>query len=364
MIRKAGRDPSIPALVLLALALVAGAGSLSASQARSAETPAEFWRIPVWVQPVAWQDDTALNPDSCVGRLQPRSDSTRQQPRTMTVRFLRSRRVEARADFGGYRVYRCTNSSDTSTAVLLRRYSVNKGDSPLWHFSRVDTSSAGSLPFKCGGMVAHDSVLTFVDPDSSGNLVKVCREVDHLGRCVSLRDSVWAFVAPPGPHDGFRTWYTVTYEAKNLIDNTYEDLFVPDSSDTSKCGPPPWRPGNCPNLNHKSANMTAEPIEPTGGPTGNLQAVAVVPNPFRGREAWDRPDGNEVHFINLPPRAKIRIYTVAGDLVRELSHNDPTRDFERWDLNNTNGKAVASGVYMYRIESGSFSVQNRFVIIR
>lgn len=363
MTRKAGRDHH-PVLVLLALALVAGGVSMSAAHAQSAETPREFWHIPVWAKPGAWQDDTALFPKRCVRNLAPGTDSLGQKPRMVTVRFLRSRRVEAQPDFGGYRVYRCTSSPDATTAMLLRRYSVNDGDHPLWHFSRVDTSSADSLPFKCDGAVVHDSVLTFVDPDSSGALGKVCRSVDDLGRCTSPRDSVWALMKVPGPHDGFRTWYTVTYEAKNTFANTYEELFVPDTSDTTRCGPPPWRPGNCPNLNSKKENMIAAPVEPTAGPTVNLRAVAVVPNPFRGRESWDLPDGNEVHFINLPPRARIRIFTAAGDLVRELGHDDLVRDFERWDLKNASGRNVTSGIYMYRIESGSFSAQNRFIVIR
>ena len=362
MTRNAGRDRPKLALILLALALVAGAGSLSVAHAQPAETPQQFWHIPVWAQPGAWQDSTLLFPNRCGGIFMgPLPDSLREQPRTLTVRFLRSRRVEARPDFGGYRVYRCTNTPDTSFAVLLRRYSVNAGDNPLWHFSRVDTAT---LEFECNGALAYDSVLTYVDPDSSGALTKVCRRMDHLGRCLSKGDSVWALVAPPGPHDGFRTWYTVTYEAQNTFDNNYEELFVPDTTDNyARCGTP-GVPGTCPNLNNKAANLTAEPVEPTAGPTTNLQTVAVVPNPFRAREAWDRPDGNEVHFINLPPKARIRVYTVAGNLVRELTHDDPVNDFEPWDLKNANGKDVASGIYMYRIESGSFSAQNRFIVIR
>jgi len=39
-------------------------------------------------------------------------------------------------------------------------------------------------------------------------------------------------------------------------------------------------------------------------------------------------------------------------------------DFERWDLNNASGQAVASGIYMYRVESGSFHFQSRLIIIR
>jgi hypothetical protein len=348
--------------MLLALALVAWAGSPPVARAQTGETPQQFWHIPVWVQAGAWQDSTVLYPQRCGGRFQgPLPDSLRTQARTLTVRFLRNRRVEARPDFGGYRVYRGVGSPDTSALVLLRRYSVNAGDSPLWHFSRVDTAT---LELMCGEVPAYDSVATYVDPDSSGSFQKVCRRVNALGQCLSRGDSVWALVAPPGPHDGFRTWYTVTYEAKNTLTNTYEELFVPDSTDTTRCGPPPWRPGNCPNLNSKQGNMIAEPVEPTVGPTSNLRTVGVVPNPFRERESWDRPDGNEVHFTNLPPKARIRIFTVAGDLVRELSHDDLVRDFERWDLKNADGRDVVSGIYMFRVEAGSFAEQNRFIVIR
>jgi len=371
MIRNAGRFRHIPVRLLLALALVAGAGSLSVAVAQPAETPQQFWHIPVWVMPGAWQDSTVLFPARCGGTFRgPLPDSIREQPRTVTVRFLRSRRVEARPDFGGYRVYRVTGTPDTTNLMLIRRFSVNAGDSPLWHQSRVDTSRPDTLPFRypitdpvCPLATAYDSVITFVDPDSNGHFEKRCRRVDHLDRCLSLGDSVWRLVAPPGPHDGFRTWYTVTYEAYNTLDNNYEELLAPDTSNWANCE----RPGvaaTCPNLNSKAANLVASPVEPTAGPTPNLQTVAVVPNPYRGNEAWDRPGGTEVHFINLPPNARIRVYTIAGDLVRELTHTDTVRDFERWDLKNGNGKDVASGIYLYRIEAGSFLAQNRFVVIR
>jgi hypothetical protein len=361
MTRDTGRGCFVLVVVLLALALVAGAGSRSVAGAQTGETPQQFWHIPVWVQAGAWQDSTVLYPTRCGGRFQgPRPDSLRSQSRTLTVRFLRNRRVEARPDFGGYRVYRGIGSSDTSKLVLLRRYSVQPGDLPLWNFSRVDSAS---LEYRCGDVLAYDSIATFVDPDSSGSYQKVCRRVSATGQCLSRGDSVWALVVPAGVHDGFRTWYTVTYEARNLVDNSYTDMFVPDTSDWTKCGTA-GDAGTCPNLNNKLANMIAEPVEATTGPAANLRTVAVVPNPFRAAERWDRPDGNEVHFVNLPSQARIRIYTVAGDLVRELNHNEPVRDFERWDLKNANGKDVVSGIYMYRVEAGSFAEQNRFVVIR
>ena len=361
MTRNAGRVRHVPVVLLLALGLTAGAGSLPAARAQTEETLAEFWHIPVWTHAGAWQDSTLLFPRRCEGSFQgPLLDSLRAESRTLTVRFLRNRRVEARPGFGGYRIYRAMGTPDTSAMMLLRRYSLNPGDWPLWHFSKVNPTT---LEFECSGVLAYDSVVTFVDPDSSGSFEKVCREVDEFGHCLSPGDSVWALVPPSGPHDGFRVWYSVTYEAKNVVDNNYADLFVPDTTDWSLCGTV-GDPLTCPNLNNKLANITAEPVEPTPGPTQNLLTVSVVPNPFRQSERWDLPGGNEVHFVNLPSQAKITIYTVAGDLIRELIHNDAVRDFERWDLKNANGQDVSSGIYMYRVEAGSLTAQNRFIVIR
>jgi len=140
-------------------------------------------------------------------------------------------------------------------------------------------------------------------------------------------------------------------------------MFIADTLDGfARCGVPGDRT-TCPNLNNKLRNLTG-PVEPTGGPTADLEGVRVVPNPYRGEEVWDPTGGGEVHFINLPPRSTIRIYTVSGDLVRTLHHNDAVRDFERWDLKSEAQRLVASGIYMYRVEAGSFSFQNRLVVIR
>ena len=351
---------SLASMIVLALAFTAGAGL------RAAQAQPGFPKIPVWAYAGAFQDSSSFNRFRCVGSFGVRPDRLREQPRTITVRFHRDRRAEARPDFAGYRIWRAVGSPDTAQMVLIRRFSLNV-DAPLtWNFSRVDTST---LEFVCNNAVVHDSIVTFVDPDSNGNWVKVCRGIDRFGRCSTPRDSVMKLIAPPGPHDGFRTWYSVTYEALNTFDNVNLDLFVPGPYDTSGNYANCRTPGDstsCPriNLNNKAANMISAPIEPTGGPTSNLRRVGVVPNPYRANEAWDQPGAHEVHFVNLPPRSTIKIYTVAGDLVVRLEHDDTVRDFERWDLKNQNGHDVASGIYMYRVESASLTFQNRFVVVR
>jgi hypothetical protein len=327
---------------------------------------ATFPRIPLCAFAGAYRDSSLIDPKKCIGAYHgPLADSLENRARTITLRFRRDRHIEARPDFGGYRIYRVQNytgTADTSRMVLIRRYSLQTGDSLLWHFSVVDTAT---LEFKCKNQVVSDSIITFIDPDSSGSVARVCRirqpQDDPNGRCISIGDSVLILRPPPGPHDGFLTWYAITYEAKNAsLDGNYADMFVPD---TVNCATPS-QPELCPNLNNKLLNLTAEPVEPTGGPTPNLERVIVVPNPFRASAPWDSPGAHELHFINLPNEALIKIYTVAGDLVAELRHSDKIRDFERWNLKNQDGRDVASGIYMYRVEASSFTFQDRFIVIR
>ncbi len=323
-----------------------------------------FPKIPICAFPGAYQDSSLVRPNRCIGSFKgPMADSVRTVGRTITVRFLRDRIAEARNDFGGYRIYRVQNSPDSTRMTLIRRFSKQDFEERTWRFSTVDTAANSLTPlaFKCDGAVVHDSIVTFIDPDSNGNFVKVCRFVDRFDRCLSRGDSVFKLVAPPGPHDGFQTWYSITYELKNsTLDGTYDEMFIPDT--LGVCGTPGDR-STCRNLNNKLANLTPDPVEPSAGPTENLERVGVVPNPFRGREAWDR-GSNELHFINLPARATIKIYTVSGDLVTEIDHADPVRDFARWDLRNQSGLDIASGIYVYRIEAGTFTFQDRFVVIR
>jgi len=83
-----------------------------------------------------------------------------------------------------------------------------------------------------------------------------------------------------------------------------------------------------------------------------LDLVKVVPNPFVVSAAWDSREGqHRLQFTNLPEKCTIKLYTVAGDLVRSIEHNGGS--FEWWDLHNESDMEVAFGVYLYHIESES-----------
>ena len=78
--------------------------------------------------------------------------------------------------------------------------------------------------------------------------------------------------------------------------------------------------------------------------------IKVWPNPYLAvnpeeQTAYD----NIIHFINLPDQASIRIYSLAGQLVRVLEHEGSQEIV--WDARNHEHRLVASGVYIAVVSS-------------
>jgi len=96
----------------------------------------------------------------------------------------------------------------------------------------------------------------------------------------------------------------------------------------------------------------------------DLSRVTVAPNPYLGSAYWERRYEDKIQFMNLPGSCRIRIYTLAGDFVKELIHKDGTGD-EYWNLLSRNNQSIVSGVYIYKIETddGSYKI-GKFVILR
>jgi hypothetical protein len=105
-------------------------------------------------------------------------------------------------------------------------------------------------------------------------------------------------------------------------------------------------------------------------PQSNLSEIYAVPNPFRTGGSrlttsnyHNFPD-DKIRFVNVPTQCKIKIFTVAGDLVWEYDHNDSGGNIE-WDAKNRGNEDVASGVYVYRVEGpNGGQMYGRLIIIR
>jgi len=80
------------------------------------------------------------------------------------------------------------------------------------------------------------------------------------------------------------------------------------------------------------------------------QRVGVYPNPYYAFNNAEPSKFNKfITFNNLPQNATIRIFNVAGQLVRTLTKNSPDQ-FLRWNLSNQNNYPVASGMYIAYVD--------------
>lgn len=85
---------------------------------------------------------------------------------------------------------------------------------------------------------------------------------------------------------------------------------------------------------------------------GALSSVRVVPNPYYNRSRYELNSFNRViRFINLPEQCTIRIFSLAGDLVRTLQKTDRTSSILDWNVLTDNQLPVGSGVYIYHIDA-------------
>jgi len=130
-----------------------------------------------------------------------------------------------------------------------------------------------------------------------------------------------------------------------------------------------------------SPRLSAKKVIP-GAKVSTVGRVAVVPNPYRGdvdytkgigweyptqpgRGEWYEVD-RRVQFINLPPRCTIRVYSLSGELVQTIEHNDPNTSGEYWNLISIANQTIASGIYLFSVEehpSGKIQV-GKFIVIK
>ncbi|PIU19122.1 MAG: hypothetical protein COT18_09085 [Elusimicrobia bacterium CG08_land_8_20_14_0_20_59_10] len=89
----------------------------------------------------------------------------------------------------------------------------------------------------------------------------------------------------------------------------------------------------------------------------NLVSAHCYPVPFKPSAGH-----TSIIFTALTRLASVRIYTISGELVRSLEKNDLGETLE-WDVKNSQGRNVASGVYIFTVKSGSQKASGKLMII-
>lgn len=116
--------------------------------------------------------------------------------------------------------------------------------------------------------------------------------------------------------------------------------------------------------------------------------VGIYPNPYYAKAYWDGTGERDrkLYFYNLPPRAEVRVYTLAGGLVDAFTHESATynasdiRWFQKfsdgtqqlaggehaWDLISQRDQAIATGLYLFTVkntDTGDIQ-RGKFLIIK
>jgi hypothetical protein len=162
--------------------------------------------------------------------------------------------------------------------------------------------------------------------------------------------------------DGFKYWVSLTSYDRGMPDQGVESM---------------------------QSGVLATKVFAVPGPIAQTdQTVLVFPNPYRGEAVWDGTRDREkyIWFVNLPEKATIRIFTLAGDLVKTIDFDAATytgADIQglrtssekliampggicAWDLISNKDQAVATGLYVFSVEdrqSGKNQV-GKFMVIR
>lgn len=90
-----------------------------------------------------------------------------------------------------------------------------------------------------------------------------------------------------------------------------------------------------------TSNLNAAKLE--------MDRINVFPNPYYGYNRSEISSSQKfVTFNHLPQVATIRIFNLAGDIVRVIRKDDDTQ-FATWDLNNETGLQAAGGIYLAHI---------------
>ncbi len=179
------------------------------------------------------------------------------------------------------------------------------------------------------------------------------------------------------PGDPTEYWYR--FEVENLL-NGWQYLFALTAFDEGdpEVGLPSFE---------SSRVANAIRVFPGTPASDGSREVGVYPNPYRVNAAWDGGTNRtrRLNFFNLPQRAEIRVYTLAGEIVKELTHDADTytgdiRWYDQfsaenrqlpggehsWDILSDNSLNIAGGLYLYTVkdlDSGDIQ-RGKFVIIK
>ncbi len=215
---------------------------------------------------------------------------------------------------------------------------------------------------------------------------RLIREFDTPGNDVAFNTGFDEIeLATPVTFEGDTNTYYYAYEISDLLSGWQYELSVTafdKGSETFRLG----SLETSPNVNAVRV-FPGTPVNENFGSNNSQYQVGVYPNPYRINAAWDGTQENErkINFYNLPAKSEVRIYTIAGDIVGEFTHDSETYNGDigwfsnfssdprvlpggehAWDLQSNANQILTSGLYLYSVkdlDSGEIQT-GKLVIIK
>lgn len=198
---------------------------------------------------------------------------------------------------------------------------------------------------------------------------QVIAEYDSVGNSVGYNTGFNDIaLAKPVTFDGDTTKYWYKYDVDDLLSG-WQYQFSVTAFDGGNSTYKVQSLESSPNANA----VRVFPGTTAASGTGNSESakVGVYPNPYRVNAAWDGNNSltRKIVFYNLPDKAEIRVYTLAGEIVADLKHDAATykgdirwfNDFSSdnrvmsggehaWDLLSESRQNLSTGLYLYTVK--------------
>jgi hypothetical protein len=293
-----------------------------------------------------------------------------------------------------YRLFDGTENEDgTRTRFLVpepptvpeMRIELNAGTASVF-WSDISESSIDPVT-QVEDFAGYKLYRTNIGDDIAGTIssnAQVLREWDKPGSGVGYNTGFDEIrLDSPVTFPGDPVEYNYRYDVSGML-NGWQYLFSVTAFDEGDDRTPPLE---------TSVNANAIRVFPGTVVNTNFESddeeyqVGVYPNPYRVNAAWDgsTPFNRRLMFYNLPARAEVRVYTLAGEVVARFEHDSETysgdtrwfRDFSSsnrllsggehaWDLLSKANQNLTTGLYLYTVydkESGKVQ-RGRFVVIK
>lgn len=166
--------------------------------------------------------------------------------------------------------------------------------------------------------------------------------------------------------------HDTTYTGLYLFTNNFPDVYVNADGDTVRRHAVPPSHGDQftvrtykPFRKEIRYEFNTQKLKFSKSENGSLDKIRVVPDPYVVANIWEvNQFGKKLMFNHLPNECTISIFTVAGDRIADIKHND-NNGYEFWNMRTYNDQYIAYGLYIYVVstEDGQKKV-GKFLVIK